>query len=75
MPRVKYHAGKCLVTGRYASVIKMQGSRKGKGLSEGGQRNGETEMPGSSGGLGEGRSLEAQTDLEGKTGLLLPCFC
>lgn len=30
----------------------MQGSRRGKGLSEGGQWNGETEIPGSSGGPG-----------------------
>lgn len=75
MPRVKYHAGKCLVTGRYGWHCRDEGVEEGGGCA---QREGngmeKRRCQGAVRAWEKGRALEAQIDLERKKGPLLP-FC
>lgn len=44
VPRVKYHAGKCLLPGRHGFVVAMKGLRKEKSVPERMKQEGETDV-------------------------------
>lgn len=64
MPRVKYHAGKCLVPGRYGWHHRDEGAEEGEGCARGDEmarRNRDAREPGR--GWEKKRPPEAQVDL------------
>lgn len=64
MPRVKYHAGKCMVPGRHGWHCRDEGAEEGEGCARGDKmewRNRDAREPWR--GWEKGRSLEVQVDL------------